>query len=205
MRTTFGLALFIVTLLTSPLSAQTLEDVFDDGVQASARNVVRTNFAAFYRKEATLSYERLTRNQMYGLEAGFGVGLGGFRPDPITKLFGTPEYDLTDAASVNSLFLNGRMYKNGFSRTSYFFKLGIRSQGFRYEDPAYNSFRFTDLVMGAGLHLLAFDRVTVDPYFDGGFRFMGENAMTELQKRDPSLIIGFEILYQLGLEVGYLF
>ena len=194
----------IATLTSPALLAQTLDDVFDDGVQVDARNIIRTNLIAIYRGEPTLSYERLLNNQRAGLEVGLGLGMGKFRQGLLIDLLGPLEYDLSDA-QTNSIFVNARFYDNGINRTGYFFKLGLRNQGFQFDDPAYNSFRYTDLLAGGGLHLLTFDRVTIDVFGDLLYRFMGENALTEIQKRDPYRMEGFDILVQLGLEVGFLF
>jgi hypothetical protein len=191
-------------LFSVSLSAQSLEDVFDDGVRSSARNVIRTDLFSLYRKQATLSYERL-----FGSEQRFGVEVGGgygkYRRGIITELIGEREYDLSDASRTNSVFLNGRIYTQGIHETGYLFVFGVRSYGFDFDSPDYNAFRVTDVTLSWGLHFLALERFVIEPQFDIIYRSFGDEALAELQKRDPSLDLEFGIEFQLGFEVGYLF
>ncbi len=203
---TLSYLFFLLTVCPYPeLSAQTLAEVFDDGQATTASNILRTDLASLYRGEATLSYERLFGQKQFGLEGGVGLRVGENRHGPLNELIGGPGYDLSDASGSNSAFVKFRMYSGSIYFPCYVFLLGMRSQGFSFDRPNTNDFRFTEVSTAGGLHLLAFDQVTVDAYGDVIYRFMGDRALAEVEKLTHDQGSKFDILFRLGLEVGFLF
>lgn len=186
------------------LHSQRLSDVFDDGAGSRARSQVKFNVAGLYRGEALVGYEYFLRNQTMSLEAGLGVGLGFWNPDPLSTYIDSYAYSLDETTGGNSIYLMYKGFRQRASERSLYYFLQVKNQGFTFEDKTRN-FRVNDAGFGIGYVYAIGQRFSLDAGYLVSFRFYGEEARQELEKQagaDERLSFAIPTL---DIKVGYFF
>lgn len=197
----------LVALLmgSTMLSAQTLDDVFDDGGAALSEDVVKFNLVGLYRGEAVVSYERLLADQQFGVEVGLGLNLGYYRQDFLSEYMSSFNYDLAGVSGGNSLHLGGRYYRRPIHRNTWSIALQLSNRSFTFEDPDREAYRVTDLGFGGGYVLMFGSHITVDLLYLVSFRLYSDEARRDLEpisSDDTSLSWAIPTL---DLRIGYAF
>lgn len=200
----FGAPLALILLCTY-LSAQSLDNVFDDGGAALAANVVKINLAGTYRGQAMVSYERLFARQRLGLEAGLGVSLGFYRPDILSRYIYSFSYELEGVSGGNSAFLGARYYRDAVSDNTWVYALQASNRGFTFEDPDRDSYRVTDVGFGAGYIFAVGTRFTIDLLYLVSFRLYSEEARRDLEPRSDEPDMLSWAIPTLDVRLGYMF
>lgn len=195
------LAAIIFMLFAATLSAQKIDDMFDDGGLSNPHGMLKVELFGLYTGDVLIGYEHFITNRISVLAAA-GPRLSSWKPNLLLGLAGIDDdLEIPDAKGGFALNIEARAYYDGFTKGVYN-SLGYHLQNVTRETG--DAYKISIINFGIGYVLPLTSRIYADATFYAGLRSFNDTAEQGFLVNSRSESLG-KIVGGYNLKAGYLF